>query len=63
MDAQSSNRIKTEDAVQFFEGKANLAREFDITPQAITSWGEFVPELREYQLRARYPEAFPAQAA
>lgn len=65
MDEQPSKKIRTDDAVQFFESAANLARALNIRPQAITSWGEFVPELRAYQLIELHPEVFGncAQAA
>lgn len=51
-------RIRTEDAIRFFETKAALAKALNIQPQAITPWGEFVPPLRAFQLREMYPSAF-----
>jgi hypothetical protein len=56
-------KIRTEDAIRFFETKAALAKALQINPQAITTWGEFVPELRAFQLREISPETFSNQAA
>ncbi len=56
-------RIRTEDAIRFFETKAALAKALKINPQAVTPWGEFVPELRAFQLREMFPHAFPKTEA
>ncbi|WP_295482107.1 Cro/CI family transcriptional regulator [uncultured Pseudomonas sp.] len=42
----------TKDAVAFFKGKSKLAAALGISPAAVSQWGEFVPGLRQYQLRA-----------
>ena len=63
MSGHSSKKIRTDDAVQFFESSANLARALNIQPQAITSWGDYVPELRAYQLRELHPEEFGTSPA
>lgn len=56
-------RIKTADAVKFFGTQADMARALGITRQAITIWGEYVPALRAFQLRERYPHVFHVRAA
>jgi len=58
MNEPSNVQIRTEDALRFFETKAALARALNINPQAITPWGEFIPELRAFQLRQLYPDVF-----
>ena len=50
-------RIRLDDAVRYFDTKANLARELGINPQAITNWGDYLPELRVYKLMQRHPQA------
>ena len=50
-----SNKIRVDDAVRLFGSKAELSRVFGITPQALTIWGEYVPELRVYRLRDSHP--------
>ena len=59
----SGLKIKTADALEFFSikgigGTANLARALSIQPQAISQWGEYVPELRAYKLREMHPAHF-----
>ena len=55
-------KILVEDAIRHFGSSAELARKLNIRPQAITSWGEFVPELRAYQLRDMLPDVFQKRA-
>jgi hypothetical protein len=43
--------MKTADAIQAFGTKAAIAQALNITPQAVSYWGDEVPELRAYQLR------------
>ena len=50
-------RIRLTDAVSYFDTKANLARELRINPQAITNWGDYLPELRVYKLLELHPQA------
>lgn len=43
--------MKTDDAIKHFGGKKiDLARALDLSPSAITQWGDIVPLLRQYQL-------------
>lgn len=42
--------MKTKDAIAAFGGVHELALALKIWPQAIYQWGEFVPELRRYQI-------------
>lgn len=56
-------KISTADAINAFGSGAALARALNIKPQAITSWGEFVPELRAFQLREIRPEIFGKKSA
>ena len=44
--------MKTADAIAAFGGIYNLAVALRIYPQAIYQWGEYVPELRRYQIEA-----------
>ncbi len=54
-------KIKTEDAIALYDGvKYRLAKALKINPQAIDYWGEYVPDLRAYQLRDMHPEQFTA---
>lgn len=43
--------MKTEDAAAFFGGKKKLADALGISPSAVTMWGEYVPELRQYHIQ------------
>jgi hypothetical protein len=52
------NRIKTQDAIAHFMGTGHLARALNIRSQAVSKWGEYVPELRAFQLREKYPMIF-----
>lgn len=42
--------MKTKDAVKFFGSKAALARALGVERQAVTNWGDTVPEGRQYQI-------------
>lgn len=42
--------MKTEHAIEYFNGIAALAKALTISRQAIYQWGECVPELRALQL-------------
>lgn len=44
----------------FDDSPVAVARFFGIKPQAVHQWpdGQAIPELRQYQLRARRPEVF-----
>lgn len=42
--------MRTADAISHFKTASALARSLRITPQAITSWGELVPKVRQYEL-------------
>ena len=55
MDKQTYPKIRVDDAVRYFGSKAELARCLQISPQALTGWGEYIPELRAYKLRDMYP--------
>ncbi|MEX0297260.1 Cro/CI family transcriptional regulator [Pseudomonas putida] len=43
--------MKTTDAAAFFGSKKKLADALSINPSAVTQWGEFVPEARQYQIQ------------
>jgi DNA-binding transcriptional regulator YdaS (Cro superfamily) len=43
--------MKTADAIKFFGTRTALAKALGITKQAVTQWGETVPEGRAYQLQ------------
>lgn len=40
------------EAVEAFGGVRKLAEAIGVTEQAVHQWGEMVPELRVYQIRA-----------
>ncbi|WP_211243416.1 Cro/CI family transcriptional regulator [Chitiniphilus eburneus] len=50
-------KIKTSDAIALMQGRGPLARLLGITWQAVDQWGEYVPELRAYQLVEKCPAA------
>lgn len=50
--------MKTELAISRATTQAALAKLLDITPSAISQWGEEVPEHRVWQLRVLRPEWF-----
>jgi DNA-binding transcriptional regulator YdaS (Cro superfamily) len=43
--------MKTTDAAAFFGSKKKLADALLINPSAVTQWGEYVPESRQYQIQ------------
>jgi DNA-binding transcriptional regulator YdaS (Cro superfamily) len=43
--------MKTTDAAAFFGSKKKLADVLLINPSAVTQWGEYVPESRQYQIQ------------
>ena len=55
--------MKTQDAIRLVGGKPkDLADLLEITPSAISQWGEEVPEAREWQLKVLRPEWFAKPA-
>jgi len=56
MKTQNTLNIRVNDAARYFGSKAELARRLGINPQALTGWGEYMPELRAYKLRDLYPD-------
>lgn len=58
MNTSTIIEIRVEDAIKHFGSAASLARALNIKPQAITSWKDFVPKLRAYELRDLHPELF-----
>ncbi len=56
--------MKTQDAIRLVGGKPkDLADLLDITPSAISQWGEEVPGAREWQLKVLRPEWFTKPSA
>ncbi|CAP01812.1 putative bacteriophage regulatory protein [Acinetobacter baumannii SDF] len=45
MDSNMEVLIKTEDAIDAYNGAANLARSLGVSRAAISQWGEYVPEV------------------
>jgi transcriptional repressor of cell division inhibition gene dicB len=43
--------MKTEEAIRFFGTQAALARALGVSKQAVSRWGESVPDGRAYQLQ------------
>lgn len=51
--------MKTQDAIQLIGGSAkDLADLLEITPSAISQWGENIPQARVWQLQTLRPEWF-----
>jgi uncharacterized protein involved in tolerance to divalent cations len=48
--------MKTADAIAAFGGVNKLAAALQIWPQSIYQWGEYVPELRRYQIEQMLKE-------
>lgn len=58
--------MKTTQAVSHFGSKKKLADALDISPSAVTLWGEVIPRLRQFQIQmltggVLSAEAGPAQ--
>lgn len=43
--------MKTDQAVSHFGSKKKLAEALDISPSAVTLWGEEIPRLRQFQIQ------------
>lgn len=43
--------MKTKDAALYFGSKKKLAAALNISPGAVTMWGDHVPESRQYQIQ------------
>lgn len=52
----------TNDAIAHFGSAAALARALDLTPSAVSQWGERVPGLRQLQLHMMTDGALPADS-
>lgn len=50
--------MKTEHAIRHAGSPKGLADLLEITPSAISQWGDDVPQAREWQLRVLRPEWF-----
>jgi hypothetical protein len=50
--------IKTQDAIHHFGSIAELARFYGVAGPAVSQWGEYLPELRAYQIRDKFPKKF-----
>ena len=57
-DAKVLGMMKTEDAIARAGGATALAALLDITPSAVSQWGEDVPQPRYWQLRVLRPAWF-----
>lgn len=42
--------MKTVDVIEYFGSQPKVAKALNITKQAISKWGDTVPELRQYQI-------------
>jgi DNA-binding transcriptional regulator YdaS (Cro superfamily) len=54
--------MKTAEAISLFGKKAELARALGISRAAVSGWGDEVPPLRAYQIRALVAEGDPNRA-
>jgi len=55
--------MKTQTAINLAGSASALADLLQITPSAISQWGENVPQAREWQLKVLRPEWFQKLAA
>jgi DNA-binding transcriptional regulator YdaS (Cro superfamily) len=55
--------MKTTEAVSHFGSKKKLADALDISPSAVTLWGEVIPRLRQFQIQMLTGGALAAEAA
>ncbi len=46
----NNSRMRTQDVIDFFGGRQQLADALGITRTASYEWGDTVPELRQYQI-------------
>ncbi|WP_336886185.1 Cro/CI family transcriptional regulator [Pseudomonas petrae] len=53
--------MKTTQAVSHFGSKKKLADALDISPSAVTLWGEVIPRLRQFQIQMLTGGALTAQ--
>lgn len=54
-------KIATASVIEKLKGASNVARFFNITPQAISQWGKYVPRERALELMLRCPDEFPPE--
>jgi transcriptional repressor of cell division inhibition gene dicB len=45
--------MKTQEAIDFFGSKSELAKACGINPAAVSQWGEFVPTTQSYKLEIK----------
>jgi hypothetical protein len=48
--------MKTKEAVDYFKGTSLLAAALDLTPAAVSQWGEYPPPVRQLQIERIAPE-------
>jgi len=48
--------MTTQEAIDAFGSRRKLAEALGISPQAVWKWGDTVPELRMYQIKAKLAE-------
>lgn len=53
--------MKTEEAINFFGGKKQLADALGVWPQVIYQWGEYPPLARQYELQVKTDNALLAE--
>ena len=53
--------MKTKDAILMAGGPGALAKLLDITPGAVSQWGDDVPKARLWQLKVLKPAWFKAE--
>lgn len=55
MRTKQQARLRTEDVIRVIGGKSILADLLEIERSAVSQWGEYIPELRRYQLKELRP--------
>jgi len=53
-------QLAKSEAIKMAKGVKPLAEIFDISPSAVSQWGEWLPASRVWQLRCLKPDWFPA---
>lgn len=53
--------MKTSEVAEHFGGKSRLAEALQISPAAVSMWGEKIPEGRQYQIQILTKGKFKAE--
>ena len=54
--------MKTQQAIEFYGGKKQLADALGVWPQVIYQWGDYPPVARQYELQVKTDGALVAES-